>query len=247
MTWAPLPLASLRSRVAMNVLPDSLACCRKCGLRRTDPCRSSGDHDRRAEFRRGKSVPVTITTAGAAAMVQGVTQGISNAEFTASGGTCGGASFTVGQQCTVNVVFQPKYPGTRSGAVRVSAANGTVLGVTLLTGVGTGGLPVLVPGRIDTVIGSGQWIYRGDGVAGNTAPIFLPMGVFVDAAGNMFVSDSNNNRVRRVDARTGLISTVARYWRSGICGRRRSSDASHGELARAALALDGAGNIFLRG
>ena len=190
------------------------------------------------------AVTVTVRNAGVSSSLRAVTQGIASADFSLVSGTCAeGVTYTVGQQCTVNVTFQPKAPGLRAGAVLLLAADGTTLGSTLLSGAAMGGLPVLQQGRIDTVIGSGQWIYRGDGVAANTAPIFLPMGVFVDAAGNMFVSDSNNNRVRRVDAATGLIATIAGNGLPGYSGDGQA--ATQAMVSQpAALTLDGTGNIF---
>lgn len=243
MTWAHSPLtAELRSRLAMNLFRTLVLVAGTVGSAAQNPVALPGST---AVGRSAAAVDVTVTikTAGSAAAVQAVTQGLAGADFAASGGTCVGTTYAVGQQCTVSVVFQPKYPGMRTGAVRVSAADGTVLGVTLLTGVGMGGLPVLSPGRIDTVIGSGQWIYRGDGVPGNMAQIFLPMGVFVDAGGNMFVSDANNNRVRRVDAHTGLISTVAGNGVPGFAGDGGPATQAMVSLP-SALTLDGAGNIF---
>ena len=43
-------------------------------------------------------------------------------------------------------------------------------------------------------------------------------GVAVDAAGNLFIADDFNNRVRRVDATTGVITTVAGNGSSGYAG-----------------------------
>ncbi|HZL28082.1 MAG TPA: hypothetical protein VFC39_16285, partial [Acidobacteriaceae bacterium] len=191
------------------------------------------------------TVSVAITGNGTAAAPQAVTQGIAGLDFSlAAGGTCApGLGYLPGQSCTVSVVFQPKAPGRRLGAVVLKAIDGTVLGSTLLTGVGQGGLGVLQPGQMDTLAGSDTWIYKTDGVPANGAAIFLPEGVVVDAAGNIYLSDTTNNRVRRVDAVTGLISTVAGNGIPGFAG--------DGGLATKAsinqpvgLQLDGAGNLF---
>jgi sugar lactone lactonase YvrE len=96
---------------------------------------------------------------------------------------------------------------------------------------------------MDTVAGVTDWLYQGDGVLATAAPIFLPMGVAVDAEGNLYLADSNNDRIRRVDGQTGLITTVAGNGTAGYAG--------DGGLAVAAmignpggLALDGAGNLY---
>jgi len=159
------------------------------------------------------TVTLTLSSSGIATAPQALTQGISGADFTvAPGGTCAaGASYTSGQQCSIDVVFAPKYPGLRSGAVVLAATNGSLLGSALLSGSATGSMSVLNPGRIDTVAGDGELNFRADGVPAIDAPIFLPYGVIVDPAGNIYLSDSNNSRIRRVDAGTGLISTCLLY------------------------------------
>jgi hypothetical protein len=164
-------------------------------------------------------VTVTLTASGTAAAPSAVSQGTSFGEFVvAPGGSCAAGAYSAGAHCTVNVVFQPKAPGLRSGAVELLTSTGSLLGESLLSATATGSLPVLDPGNINTVVGDGDWIYRGDGVAATAAPIFLPTGVVTDALGNIFLSDSNNNRIRRVDAVTGLISTVAGTGTSGYNG-----------------------------
>ena len=120
---------------------------------------------------------------------------------------------------------------------------GTVLGTLLLTGMGTGGLAVLDPGLISTVAGSGAWIFRGDGIAATSAQIFLPMGVVVDAKGNLFISDASNNRIRRVDAVTGLISTVAGNGIPGFGGDNILALLTSVNQP-SGITLDGAGNLY---
>jgi hypothetical protein len=63
-------------------------------------------------------------------------------------------------------------------------------------------------GSISTVAGTGYG-FSGDGGAATSALLSYPTGVAVDSAGNLFISDTNNNRIRRVDAITGFISTFA--------------------------------------
>ena len=100
--------------------------------------------------------------------------------------------------------FSPRYPGVRQGAV-VAESNGHPPGERTDSAVlAQGSLPVLVPGTIRTVAGDGNWIYQGDGVPATQAPIFLPSGLAVDAAGDLFLCDTSNNRLRLVAASTGL-------------------------------------------
>ena len=64
-------------------------------------------------------------------------------------------------------------------------------------------------GKIATVAGNGAAGYAGDGGPAVAAMLNEPYGVVVDAAGNLFVADRLNRRVRRIDARTGIITTLA--------------------------------------
>jgi sugar lactone lactonase YvrE len=190
------------------------------------------------------SVSVTMIAGGVAAAPRALTLGSLNADFVNNGGSCSeGTSYSSGQQCSVTVTFQPRYPGVRSGAVVLLSNNGTLLGSTLLTGMAAGSLSVLSPGEIDTVVGVTDWLYQGDGVLATDAPIFLPMGVAVDAKGNLYLADSNNDRIRRVDGQSGLITTIAGNGTSGYSG--------DGGLATAAMisnpggvVLDGAGDLY---
>jgi sugar lactone lactonase YvrE len=67
----------------------------------------------------------------------------------------------------------------------------------------------LVSRAIDTVAGSGRLGYAGDGAAATRAKLNNPAGVAVAANGDLYIADENNGRVRKVDARTGVITTVA--------------------------------------
>ena len=191
------------------------------------------------------SVLVTMTGSGVTTAPVALTQGIAGVDFTVTGGgTCtSGVSYSVGQQCTVLVVFQPKYPGLRSGAVVMKTSGGSLIGFALLTGLSTGSLPVLAPGRIDTVAGDAAWIYQGDGVLATQAPIFLPMGIVTDPAGNLYLSDSQNDRIRRVDGATGIISTVAGTGAAGYQGDHVLATQTMIN-APAGVLLDGAGNLY---
>jgi sugar lactone lactonase YvrE len=190
--------------------------------------------------------PITLTIAagGAAAAPQAVTQGLLNADFTVvSGGTCTATTYTTGQTCTVLIVFQPRFPGLRRGAVVLQTSGGKVLAFTLVSGLAIGSLPVLDPGELDVVAGDYDWIYQGDGVLATSAPIFLPGGVVTDAAGNITLSDSLNNRIRHVDAATGIIATIAGNGSAGYSGNGVPSTEAVVSTPNG-LAIDGAGNIY---
>ena len=63
-------------------------------------------------------------------------------------------------------------------------------------------------GIITTVAGNGNAGFGGDGGAAIAAQLAFPRGIAVDAAGNIYIADSDNNRIRKVDV-SGVITTVA--------------------------------------
>ena len=69
-----------------------------------------------------------------------------------------------------------------------------------------------------TVAGNGAAGYAGDGSAAVDATLNNPFDVVFDAAGNLIFSDTYNHCIRRVDARTGIIETVAGCGEEGYSG-----------------------------
>jgi len=73
-------------------------------------------------------------------------------------------------------------------------------------------------GILTTIAGTGEKGYSGDGGPATAAALAEPYGVVVDRAGNLYTADRLNSRVRRVDAATGIISTLAGTGESGFSG-----------------------------
>ena len=192
------------------------------------------------------TVVVTFSGAGSLSVINVLTQGVANEDYTqAPGGSCSlGTAYFAGQTCTVAVSFQAKYPGVRQGAVVLLASNGSVLGSELMIATGVGPTAVFVPGMISTVAGNGQWIFRGDGGPATQSPLFLPMGGAVDAAGDLYISDSNNQRIRLVTAATGLMTTVAGNGIAGFGGDGGPATAAQLNTPTD-VKLDGAGNFYI--
>jgi hypothetical protein len=99
-------------------------------------------------------------------------------------------------------------------------------------------------GLISTIAGNGTAGYNGDGIAATSAELNLPDGVTLDAAGDVFIADAHNNRVREVNKATGLISTVAGTGTQGYNGDGIA--ATSAQLASpSAVAIDASGNLFI--
>jgi sugar lactone lactonase YvrE/uncharacterized protein YjdB len=96
-------------------------------------------------------------------------------------------------------------------------------------------------GHLTTIIGPVAG-YSGDGGPALLARVSSPNGLAVDAAGNLYVSDAGNYRIRRISA-SGIITTVA-----GIGTPGNSGDGGSASLAQIqnsyGLALDASGNIY---
>ncbi len=102
---------------------------------------------------------------------------------------------------------------------------------------------VLSTGIITTVAGTGIGGFSGDGGAATSAQLNFPTAVTVDAAGNLYISDSSNQRVRQVNT-SGIISTVAGKGVGGFSGDGGpATAATFGSLQ--GLAADSAGNIYV--
>lgn len=62
---------------------------------------------------------------------------------------------------------------------------------------------------ITTICGNGVPGYNGDGVQASTAQLYRPGLLCVDGSGNIYIPDTYNNRIRKITAATGVISTIA--------------------------------------
>ena len=86
--------------------------------------------------------------------------------------------------------------------------------------------------------------YLEDGVQATGARLNNPQGVAVDTAGNLFIADTDNNRIRMVDAHTGFITTVAGNGTDGYSGDGHG--ATDAQLSYpAGAAVDGSGNLYI--
>ena len=104
-------------------------------------------------------------------------------------------------------------------------------------------------GMITTIAGTGQRGYGGDSGPAAEARLSFPRGVALDATGNLYVADTLNYRVRRVDTETGIITTIAgtgerfdSFSYSPVEGGQASQARFTGRFY---VATDSAGNIYV--
>ena len=95
-----------------------------------------------------------------------------------------------------------------------------------------------------TVAGTGVAGYNGDGKPATAARLKWPAGVAVDAAGDLYIADTDNHRVRRVEAGTGRITTVAGRGAGGYNGDYKSATAATLNSPWG-VAVDAAGHLFI--
>jgi sugar lactone lactonase YvrE len=99
-------------------------------------------------------------------------------------------------------------------------------------------------GIITTIAGNGTFGFSGDGGPATSAELQNPYGVTLDASGNLYIGDAGNARIRRVDARTGIITTIAgngTNGSSGDGGAATNAEFRYPEF----VALDASGNIYI--
>src|SRR5256885_9787118 len=99
-------------------------------------------------------------------------------------------------------------------------------------------------GIISTAVGNGSPAFAGDGGAATSATLNGPVAVALDASGNLYVADQGNHRIRKVDAASGIITTVAGNGTNTFAGD--GGAAANASLNYpASVALDASGNLYI--
>ena len=91
--------------------------------------------------------------------------------------------------------------------------------------------------------GSGTSGFSGDGGPATAANLLGPQGICLDGAGNLYIADAGNNRIRKVTTATGIINTIA----GGGASTADGVPAISASLTPQCVYVDGAGNIYTGG
>jgi sugar lactone lactonase YvrE len=163
------------------------------------------------------SITFTFGTAETLGSTTVVTQGATGLDFADAGtGTCkAGIAYAAGNTCTVGVSFTPKFAGTRYGAAKLLDGSGNVIATGYVQGTGVGPQVEFLPGT-ESTIGSS---------------FTSPGGMVVDGSGNVFISDTGNNRVQKETLLAG------NYTQSTLPTSTLDSPGG--------LAIDGGGNLYI--
>ena len=98
-------------------------------------------------------------------------------------------------------------------------------------------------GTLTIVAGNGTPGYNGDNILATSALLYYPTGLALDGSGNLYISDTTNERIRRIDKTTGIITTVAGAGSYGFSGD--GGPATAAQFARPqGIAVDSLNNLL---
>ncbi len=95
-----------------------------------------------------------------------------------------------------------------------------------------------------TTIAGGTLGYSGDGGLATAAALHVPDGVAIDSADNVYIADTLNHVIRKIDASTGIITTIAGDGTSGFGGDGGPATSAQLDYPEA-LTIDALGNIYI--
>ena len=153
----------------------------------------------------------------------------------------GGTVWTIGTGVPATSAAFPGVTGMAldsAGNIYISASY-AVLKVTASTGI------------VTTFAGTDGEGYAGDGGPATSAEFCEPAGLALDGAGNLYIADTYNSLIRKVNAQTSVITSVAGYTTTTYCYNNGGYSGDGGLATKAqlntpnAVAVDGAGNLYI--
>ncbi len=164
-----------------------------------------------------------------------------NGDYSVLSNTCAlNTPLSVDTVCALQVQFTPTKPGQRWFPLVLTDTSSNKYSFSL-EGTGIGPALAFTPGIITTVAGTGKHGFNGDNIAATSAELNYPNGVMVDGAGNLYIADAGNYRIRKVDT-NGTITTVAGNGATGYSGD--NGPATSAEFFVAKVVMDSAGNLY---
>ena len=163
--------------------------------------------------------------------------------ITVLAGNGGGVGIGDGGPALAATLAFPKAVGVDGSAnvyitVGVAGPNGT--------GVGESVRRITTDGKINTYAGGGAAGFGGDGGLASQAALGITLDIAVASDGTLYIADSANSRVRRVDPTTQIITTVAGNGKATASGNGGPATAA-GLPGPASVAVDRAGNLYVGG
>jgi trimeric autotransporter adhesin len=177
-------------------------------------------------------------------------------QLRAAGALCvlAGATAALAQQYTISTVAGGAPPATPAAATSASIGRPNRVAVdpagTLYFSSLNTVFSVNASGTLSVVAGNSRAGFSGDGGPAASAQLNNPQGIAVDAAGNVYIADSGNNRVRVVSAQ-GIIDTFAGNGQFASASGSLFSYGDGGPATQAQLhqpsgvAVDTAGNVYI--
>jgi uncharacterized protein (TIGR03437 family) len=133
-------------------------------------------------------------------------------------------------------------PATSASLFSPSAVAVDSAGNLYIADTGNSRIRKVTNGIITTVAGNGGYGFSGDNGPATSAQLYDPYGVAVDSAGNLYIADTLNGRIRKVS--NGVITTIAGNGTYGFSGD--NGPGTSAQLSRPyGVAVDAAGNVYV--
>ena len=136
-------------------------------------------------------------------------------------------------------------PATTAPLLGVTCVRLNSMGVVYLNNTADNSIKRIDPvsGAISTVAGNGTKGFSGDGGPAFSAALSNPLAFVIDRQGNILICDTYNNRVRKIDAQTNIIHTIAGD--GSITYKDGSPTTQSGIASPSSIDIDSLGNIYI--